>query len=66
MKKLMKKLEDVFAAAAFAEAGEFETARQIAKGEGPEAGRKEAKDKGERASGREGRKGITPPYPSKA
>ncbi|GBD96055.1 MAG TPA: hypothetical protein ENG83_15120 [Nitrospirae bacterium] len=30
MKKGMKKLEDVYAAAAFAEAGEFETARQIA------------------------------------
>ncbi|HDH05697.1 MAG TPA: hypothetical protein ENH01_08290 [Nitrospirae bacterium] len=30
MKKGMKKLEDVYAAAAFAEAGEFETAKQIA------------------------------------
>ncbi len=29
MKKLMKRLEDVYAAAAFAEAGEFETAREI-------------------------------------
>jgi hypothetical protein len=29
MKRLMKKLENVFAAAAFAEAGEFDTARDI-------------------------------------
>lgn len=29
MKKLMKKLEDVYAAAAYAEAGEHETARDI-------------------------------------
>jgi hypothetical protein len=29
MKNTMKKLEDLFAAAAFAEEGEFETARQI-------------------------------------
>ena len=29
MKKLFKKLENVYAAAAFAEAGEFETAREI-------------------------------------
>jgi len=29
MKKFFKKLEDVYAAAAFAEAGEFETAREI-------------------------------------
>jgi hypothetical protein len=63
MKKWMKKLEDVFAAAAFAEAGEFETARDIAQGEGPKAGRKEAEEK---AAGREGREGITPPYPTKA
>ncbi|MEJ2314583.1 MAG: hypothetical protein P8Y85_07370 [Nitrospirota bacterium] len=63
MKKLVKKLEDIFAAAAFAEAGEFETARQIAEGDGPRAGRRKAEDK---ADGREGQKGITPPYPSKA
>ncbi len=29
MKKLMKRLEDIYAAGAFAEAGEFETAREI-------------------------------------
>lgn len=29
--KLLKKFENIFAAAAFAEAGEFETARQMAK-----------------------------------
>ena len=29
MKKLLKKLEDVYAAAAYAEAGEAETAREI-------------------------------------
>jgi hypothetical protein len=29
MKRLMESLENMFAAAAFAEAGEFETARQI-------------------------------------
>lgn len=29
MKKILKKLEDVYAAAAFAEAGEFEAAREI-------------------------------------
>lgn len=29
MKKLRKRLEDIFAAAAFAEAGEVETAREI-------------------------------------
>ena len=29
MKRLMKKLENVFVAAAFAEAGEFDTARDI-------------------------------------
>ena len=29
MKKLFKKLEDVYAAAAYAEAGEHETAREI-------------------------------------
>jgi len=29
MKKLLKKLEDIYAAVAFAEAGEFETAREI-------------------------------------
>lgn len=33
MKKLMKKLEDVYAAAAYAEAGEHETARDILKEE---------------------------------
>ena len=33
MKKLLKKLEDVYAASAFAEAGEFETAKQILRGE---------------------------------
>ncbi|MBI5057376.1 MAG: universal stress protein [Nitrospirae bacterium] len=32
MKKLTKKLEDIMSAAAFAEAGEFETAREIIKG----------------------------------
>jgi hypothetical protein len=32
MKKLIKKFEDAMCAAAFAEAGEFETAREIAKG----------------------------------
>jgi hypothetical protein len=32
MKKLLKRLEDAFAAVAFAEAGEFETAKQIASG----------------------------------
>jgi hypothetical protein len=31
--KLLKKLEDVFAAAAFAEAGEFETAKEMVKDE---------------------------------
>jgi len=29
MKKLLKKLEDIYAAAAFAEAGEFDTAKDI-------------------------------------
>lgn len=29
MKKMLKKLEDVFAAAAFAEAGEHETAKEM-------------------------------------
>ena len=29
--KLLKKIENIFAAVAFAEAGEFETARQLAK-----------------------------------
>ena len=29
MKKLIKKLEDIYAAVAFAEAGEFDTAREI-------------------------------------
>lgn len=29
MKKLMKKLENIYAAAAFAETGEFETAREM-------------------------------------
>ncbi|MBI4690872.1 MAG: hypothetical protein HY754_11515 [Nitrospirae bacterium] len=29
MKKLTKKLEDIFAAVSFAEAGEFDTAREI-------------------------------------
>jgi hypothetical protein len=29
MKKLLKKLEDVYSASAFAEAGDFETAREI-------------------------------------
>ncbi|MBC8414121.1 hypothetical protein H8E50_10700 [bacterium] len=31
MKKVMEKLEDVFAAAAFAEAGEHETAKEMMK-----------------------------------
>lgn len=34
MRKIKKKLEDIFAAIAFAEAGEFETAREILKGRG--------------------------------
>jgi hypothetical protein len=29
MKKIMKRLEDIYAAVAFAEAGEFETAKEI-------------------------------------
>ncbi len=29
MKKLLKKLEDIYAAVAYAEAGEFETAKEI-------------------------------------
>ncbi|RJQ51360.1 MAG: hypothetical protein C4526_10265 [Nitrospiraceae bacterium] len=33
MKKFLKKLETVYAAAAFAEAGEFETAREMLKEE---------------------------------
>ena len=33
MKKLMKKLENIYAAAAFAEAGEHETARDIMRDE---------------------------------
>lgn len=41
--KLMKKLEDTFSAAAFAEAGEFETARQILKEGGREDGLKTGK-----------------------
>jgi len=32
MKKLFRKLEDIYAAAAFAEAGESETAREIISG----------------------------------
>jgi hypothetical protein len=32
MKRLLKKLEDIYAAVAFAEAGEFDTAREIARG----------------------------------
>lgn len=32
MKKLMKKFEDIMSAATFAEAGEFETARELVKG----------------------------------
>ena len=33
MKKFMEKLENVYAAAAFAEAGEFDTAREMMKDE---------------------------------
>jgi hypothetical protein len=33
MKKLLKKLEDIYSAVAFAEAGEFEIAREIMKEE---------------------------------
>ncbi len=33
MKKLLKKMEDVYAAAAFAEAGEHDTAREIVREE---------------------------------
>lgn len=33
MKGLLRKLEDVYAAAAFAEAGEFETARELLRDE---------------------------------
>lgn len=33
MKGFMKKLEDIYAAVAFAEAGEHETAREILRGE---------------------------------
>ncbi|MBI5739576.1 MAG: hypothetical protein HZA16_02545 [Nitrospirae bacterium] len=33
MKKILKKMEDVYAAAAFAEAGEEESAREILRGE---------------------------------
>jgi hypothetical protein len=33
MKKLLKKLEDIYSAVAFAEAGEFDTARELMKEE---------------------------------
>ena len=44
MKSLFKRIEDLFAAAAFAEAGEFETAVQMMQGDvekGSEAGKKD-------------------------
>lgn len=34
--KLMQKLENLFSAAAFAEAGEFDTAREMAREEAPQ------------------------------
>ncbi|MBI4682925.1 MAG: hypothetical protein HY757_07480 [Nitrospirae bacterium] len=41
MKKLLKKLEDVYAAAAFAEAGEHETAKEIMREETRDQKRKQ-------------------------
>jgi|GEM_PF-3521821 hypothetical protein len=41
---LMKKLEDIFSAVAFAEAGEFDTARQILKEAGHSDAATEEKD----------------------
>ncbi|GAB4390100.1 MAG: hypothetical protein Kow0025_19830 [Thermodesulfovibrionales bacterium] len=38
--KLLKKIENVFAAVAFAEGGEFETARQMVKEEDDRRGRR--------------------------
>lgn len=61
LKKLFGNLENVFAAAAFAEAGEFETARQIAsEDDGGKTGRKELKEEKH-----EEHKGTGTPYPSK-
>ena len=37
MKELLNKLQNAFAAVAFAEAGEFETAKQIADGDKPKS-----------------------------
>ena len=42
--KLSKKLENLFSAAAFAEAGEFETAREMAAENADEPRRKHASD----------------------
>ncbi|RJQ41867.1 MAG: hypothetical protein C4534_11220 [Gaiellales bacterium] len=39
--KLFRKLENLFAASAFAEAGEFDTARSIAAGDAEDTGRKD-------------------------
>jgi len=63
VKKLLEKVENVFAASAFAEAGEFETARQIARGDDCDgkASRGELKH-GKREHGKD----VGTPYPSKA
>lgn len=63
VKKLMSKLENVFAAAAFAEAGEFDTARQIAKGDDGDG---TTADKKVRHGKEEHHKDVGTPYPSKA
>lgn len=56
MKKLMKKLEDVYAAAAYAEAGEHETARELVMEEKRDQKREQATKRPRtqlRASGRD-------------
>ncbi len=63
VKKLLRNLENVFAASAFAEAGEFETARQIAKGDEVD-GTTSPKDI--KHGKHEHHESVETPYPSKA
>ncbi len=60
--KLLKRIENIFSAVAFAEAGEHETARRILKDDERQRAAERKKEEGTEAQGKHGR---TSPSPSR-